>query len=275
MRPAAGSTGSRSAACRWRSRPARRPARPRSGPPPTRTKVIHSRRRSGSASRSAASNAIRIRRRISVASSMVLRPGRVRRPVVVPEVAVPGAGRDDERVVREVEAVRGTGPRGRPGRCPSPRPAGPSCCAACGRSSAAAARSRPATGRPSPPGRAAAGTGGGSAGRPASRPPGRRALRSSRAAYRPPNPPPTTTTRCGRAVGAGSGGRAWDVIESNANAWWRREAPPPLPERALGSSRRPGGARRVRRGYLSCEVASTAWAAARRATGTRNGEQDT
>ena len=29
----------------------------------------------------------------------------VRRPLVVPEVAVPGAGRDDERVVREVEAV--------------------------------------------------------------------------------------------------------------------------------------------------------------------------
>ena len=45
------------------------------GPPPTSTNVIHSRRRSGSASRSAASNAMRIRRRISVASSMVLRPG--------------------------------------------------------------------------------------------------------------------------------------------------------------------------------------------------------
>ena len=45
------------------------------GPPPTITNVIHARRRSGSASRSAASNAIRIRRRISTASSMVLRPG--------------------------------------------------------------------------------------------------------------------------------------------------------------------------------------------------------
>ena len=47
------------------------------GPPPTSTNVIHSRRRSGSASRSAASNAMRIRRRISVASSMVLSPGAI------------------------------------------------------------------------------------------------------------------------------------------------------------------------------------------------------
>ena len=45
------------------------------GPPPTSTNVIHAAPRSGSASRSAASNAIRIRRRISMASSMVLRPG--------------------------------------------------------------------------------------------------------------------------------------------------------------------------------------------------------
>ena len=45
------------------------------GPPPIRTKVIHAARSTGSASRSAASNAIRMRRRISVASSMVLRPG--------------------------------------------------------------------------------------------------------------------------------------------------------------------------------------------------------
>ena len=45
------------------------------GPPPMITNVIHAWRWTGSASRSAASNAIRIRRRISVASSMVLRPG--------------------------------------------------------------------------------------------------------------------------------------------------------------------------------------------------------
>ena len=47
------------------------------GPPPTSTKVIHALRRSGSASRSAASKAIRIRRRISVASSRVLSPGAI------------------------------------------------------------------------------------------------------------------------------------------------------------------------------------------------------
>ena len=45
------------------------------GPPPTITNVIQARRRSGSASRSAASKAMRMRRRISVASSMVLSPG--------------------------------------------------------------------------------------------------------------------------------------------------------------------------------------------------------
>ncbi len=47
------------------------------GPPPTSTKVIHARRSAGSASRSAASKAIRIRRRISVASSSVLSPGAI------------------------------------------------------------------------------------------------------------------------------------------------------------------------------------------------------
>ena len=45
------------------------------GPPPTSTNVIQARRRSSSASRSAASKAMRIRRRISVASSRVLSPG--------------------------------------------------------------------------------------------------------------------------------------------------------------------------------------------------------
>jgi hypothetical protein len=45
------------------------------GPPPTMTNVIHPSRSSGTASRSAASKAMRMRRRISVASSMVLSPG--------------------------------------------------------------------------------------------------------------------------------------------------------------------------------------------------------
>ena len=74
-RPGAGSSGSRRGACRSRSRPARPRARRRSGPPPTITNVIHASRRCGTASRSAASNAMRIRRRISVASSIVLSPG--------------------------------------------------------------------------------------------------------------------------------------------------------------------------------------------------------
>jgi hypothetical protein len=47
------------------------------GPPPTMTKFIHARRISGSCSRSAASKAMRIRRRISVASSTVLSPGAI------------------------------------------------------------------------------------------------------------------------------------------------------------------------------------------------------
>jgi len=45
------------------------------GPPPTITNVIHARSFSGSGSRSAVSKANRILRRMSVASSMVFRPG--------------------------------------------------------------------------------------------------------------------------------------------------------------------------------------------------------
>jgi len=45
------------------------------GPPPTITKVSHAARRSGSISRSAASKASRMRRRMSRASSIVLSPG--------------------------------------------------------------------------------------------------------------------------------------------------------------------------------------------------------
>ena len=69
------SSGSRDGACRGRSRRGRRPARRPVGPPPTRTNVSHSRAVAGSCSRSAASKAIRIRRRISSASSSDLRPG--------------------------------------------------------------------------------------------------------------------------------------------------------------------------------------------------------
>ncbi len=45
------------------------------GPAPTTTNVSHAARPSGSSSASAASNAVRMRRRISIASSRVLRPG--------------------------------------------------------------------------------------------------------------------------------------------------------------------------------------------------------
>ena len=105
-RPTGGSSGSRCAACRARSRPRAPASSTPVGPPPTTTKVIHSDRRSGSASRSAASKAMRIRRRMVVASSIVLRPARVAGPVVVAEVLVTGAGRDDQRVVGDRPAVR-------------------------------------------------------------------------------------------------------------------------------------------------------------------------
>ena len=125
-----------------------------------------------------------------------LEPGRERRPLVVPEVAVARAGRDDQRVVRDRAAVRqhdlarlGIDPH----RLAQQHA---SCSAASGRSTATAARSPPATAPRSRPGTATAGTGDDSADRPASRRPIAR-LRSSRAAYSPANPPPITTTRCG------------------------------------------------------------------------------
>ena len=66
-----------------------------------------------------------------------------------------------------------------------------------------------------------------------------------RAAYSPANPPPTTTTRCG-----GEG----------RHVPFRGE-----PRRTIRGGR-----------YLSrSALARTAWAAASRATGTRNGEHDT
>ncbi len=107
------------------------------------------------------------------------------RPFVVPEVGVAGAGRDDERVVGDGALVRHAGPRGARHRCRWPRPAGPSCCAACAARCAAAGRSRPATGRRSPPGRASAGTGGSCGDRPGSgRPPGRARAGERRTARR-------------------------------------------------------------------------------------------
>ena len=91
----------------------------------------------------------------------------VRRPLVVPEVGVVGARRDDQRVVVHRAAVRqpdlallGVDVDRLAQQHPRVASGG-------GRSSAAAARSRPATARRSRPGTASAGTGGGSAGRSA------------------------------------------------------------------------------------------------------------
>ena len=80
--------GSRAQRRGGRSRRARRRARRRSGPPPTMTKVSSACWRSDRRSRSARSKARRTRRRISSASSSVLRPGAKRRPLVVAEVGV-------------------------------------------------------------------------------------------------------------------------------------------------------------------------------------------
>ena len=75
------------------------------GPPPTSTNVSSSCCRAASVSRSARSNASRMRRRISSASSSVFRPGRVLLPLGVAEVGVARAGRDDQVVVVERRAV--------------------------------------------------------------------------------------------------------------------------------------------------------------------------
>jgi len=70
-------------------------------PPPTTTKVSQARSFSGSSSRSAASNASKTRRRISVASSIVSARGQLL-PVVAPEVVVTDAGGDDQRIVADL-----------------------------------------------------------------------------------------------------------------------------------------------------------------------------
>ena len=91
---------------------------------------------------------------------------RVRRPVVVAEVAVPGAGRDDQRVVREVEAV--TEPDlGAAGSIPIASPSRTVVLRCLRKIERSGCAMSPGDRRRSPPGRAAAGTGGGCVGRPA------------------------------------------------------------------------------------------------------------
>ena len=92
---------SRSMVCRAISESAPASSTP-VGPAPTMTKVSHARCRSGSVSRSAASNASSTRRRISSASSIVFRPGAFALPLGMAEVRMRRAGGDDEVVVREL-----------------------------------------------------------------------------------------------------------------------------------------------------------------------------
>ncbi len=108
--------------------------------------------------------------------------GRVLLPLVVAEVGVLRAARDDQGVVLErrrarCPARRRAARRGaRRGRRRPPRRGRRARCAGGGRCSAAGSRSRPARRPPWPPGRRAAGRGGSCAGRPASpRPAGARA----------------------------------------------------------------------------------------------------
>ena len=61
-------------------------------------------------------------------------------------------------------------------------------------------------------------------------------------------------------------------VEGADRGWSGRGFAPPGGEPSAARADPRG---RIRNGYLSCAVASTAWAAASRATGTRNGEQDT
>ena len=164
------------------------------GPPPTTTNVSQRLHAVGSASRSAASKARSTRRRISVASSIVFSPGATALPLGVAEVVVPSR--------RSRRSASRTAPRRRSRTTSRCSEVEVDHLAEQHRRVALPARARaqrrrrcwPATGRRSPPDRAAAGRGGSCGGRSASPRPG--ALRSAWAAYSPPKPPPTITTRC-------------------------------------------------------------------------------
>ena len=80
-----------------------------------------------------------------------------------------------------------------------------------------------------------------------------------RAAYSPANPPPTTTTRCGSRAGAAGWASLGRSVGAASMGWM-------LPAR---------GRRDLPYLSRSAALVRTAWAAASRATGTRNGEQET
>ncbi len=75
------------------------------GPAPTTTMVSHSRCSCASIAISAISNAPKMRRRSSSASSIVFMPGREQRELVVAEVRLVGAGGDDQAVVGNLHLV--------------------------------------------------------------------------------------------------------------------------------------------------------------------------
>ena len=117
----------------------------------------------GSGSRSAASKAKSTRRRISSASSMLLRPGASGAHSSWPKMRMRRAGREDQVVVGELavgeddlRAVAST---------PPPPPGGPRRSLTRGARCGSATRCRRGSAPRSPPGRAAAGRGGGSGGR--------------------------------------------------------------------------------------------------------------
>ena len=80
------------------------------GPPPTITKVSRARRRAGSVSRSAASNAVQDAPADLDRVVEVLEARREPLPVVATEVGVARAGREDQVVVRDRAAVSDDAP---------------------------------------------------------------------------------------------------------------------------------------------------------------------
>ena len=108
-----------------RSRRARPRARRRSGRRRRPRRSGRRARAASSVSRSARSNARSTRRRISSASSSVFRPGAIALPVLVAEVRVADAGREDEIVVSHglavLECERFASPRSTPSPCRAAR----------------------------------------------------------------------------------------------------------------------------------------------------------
>ena len=134
------------------------------GPAPTITNLSHSRRFSGIAL--AFSRLERIEKFVTDLRRRLdgLQPRRGLLPVAVPEIVVPGACGDNQRIVTELhrpQESRAFGPH--PG--PPPRPAAPRYSSAGGKQLATATRSHQVTANQSPPGTAAAERDGSCAGR--------------------------------------------------------------------------------------------------------------